>query len=73
MSTLTSQSKNASPRVPVEVSGFRKAILQGAGRDMKVWAYGQRNYGLLAAPHREFYTDADAAAVCEYVNGRVSP
>lgn len=65
-----------------EVSGFRKVILAyGADRRLhKRWAYGQQwrtpnvtGDGIRVAPHREFYTDADAQAVAEYVNGMVSP
>ena len=64
---------------PFEVSSFRKVILQGSGRTMRQWAYGQQwctprvtPDGIRVAPHREYYSDADAAAVCEMLNGRVA-
>jgi hypothetical protein len=72
--------KYTAPHERVEVSGFRKVMIRGCGRDASRWAYGQQwrtpsvtEDGIRVAPHRQFYTDADARAVAEYVNQRVSP
>lgn len=62
-----------------EVSGVRHVILRfgSDGRLLRRFGYGHavRTYlrgdkEIECAPHREFYTDADAQAVVEMVNAR---
>ena len=70
-----------SPHLRIEVSGYRKVLLAFTehGFLRQRWAYGQHlagpvtGDGIRVAPHRAFYTDADAQAVADYVNQRVSP
>lgn len=60
------------------VSGFRKVIVD-YGKPLRRFAYGEQPYtprvtadGIRVAPHREFYTDADAQTVVEMLNQRVA-
>lgn len=72
--------KYTAPHERFEVSEFRKVILQGHGRAMRQWAYGQQwrtptvtPDGIRVQPHREYYSEEDAHYVVQMLNARVSP